>query len=118
LYLYAVSLLFAHPAGWLLINLLIPIKAMSEYIEMHKRILQYILKRDNAPLQAKTMTMFISLIDALNSRWTTLLKLVLLHLTIMTFHMNNTGIVLFLLYASVFVQKMVKFNYFMKTQKI
>jgi hypothetical protein len=47
------TLLFNHPAGWLMMNLLIPMKAMSEYADIHKCMLQYVLKRDSGKLDAK-----------------------------------------------------------------
>ena len=63
--MYIGSLLFAHPAGWLLINLLVPMKAMSEYCDMHEKILKYVLKRDDKPMEERYEQMFNSLMKAL-----------------------------------------------------
>jgi hypothetical protein len=51
-------LLFDHPAGWLLINIIVPMKAMSEYAHIHEKILKYVLKRDDKPLEEKYEKMF------------------------------------------------------------
>lgn len=47
LFLYVFYLLFNNPAGWLMINLIMPLKAMSEYTDIHTKMLRYVLKRDD-----------------------------------------------------------------------
>ena len=58
LYLYVFYLLFNNPAGWLLINLLMPMKAMSEYTQIHTKMLKYVLRRDDKPLEPKYEKLF------------------------------------------------------------
>ena len=43
---YVFFLMFNHPAGWFLMNLLIPLKAHYEYSEIHGSILKYVLHQD------------------------------------------------------------------------
>jgi len=51
--LYTMYLLFTHPAGWLVINFIVPMKALSEYSEIHEKILKYIMTRDEETLETK-----------------------------------------------------------------
>ena len=92
-------------------------KAMSEYIDIHKKILKYILKRDEQPLEEKYEKMFNGLMETLVRRKRTLLSIFLFHLAIMTQRHSNIIIATFLLYSSVFVQKMYRFHDFMTTQR-
>lgn len=47
LYVYVLYLLYSHPAGWLMINMVASMKAMAEYAEIHEKILKYVLTRDD-----------------------------------------------------------------------
>jgi hypothetical protein len=49
--MYVFWLLFMHPFGWLIINTIIPLKAMSEYAQVHEKMLKYVLKRDENELK-------------------------------------------------------------------
>lgn len=113
MYLYIFYLLFNNPAGWLIINLLMPMKAMSEYTEIHRKMLRYVLRRDDKPLEVKYEQLFNNLIYALNNKYHTLFALFLFHLALMTFSTGNIGFVLITLYVGVFIQKLTKFHYFM-----
>jgi len=113
IFVYVFYLLFNNPAGWLMINLLVPIKAMSEYTEIHTRMLKYVLKRDDKPIEPKYEKLFQNLIVALNGKGQSQFALILFHLALMTFSAGNIGFVLVTLYVGVFVQKLTKFHYFM-----
>jgi hypothetical protein len=45
--MYSFYCIFKLPFGWFLINILIPIKALLEYGNIHEKILNYVLKRNN-----------------------------------------------------------------------
>ena len=96
-----------------MINILVPMKAMSEYADIHEKILKYVLKRDDKPLEEKYEKMFNSLIRALNVREYTLGSVLLFHVAIMSFRPGNVGFVLFTLYAAIFIWKFTQYHYFM-----
>lgn len=41
--IYLFFLLFNHPAGWLTLNMVLPLKAHYEYAQIHQHILNYVL---------------------------------------------------------------------------
>jgi hypothetical protein len=88
-------------------------KAMSEYCDIHEKIIKYVLKRDDKPMEERYEQMFTSLMKALILRPQTIFTVFMFHLSIMSFSSGNIGFVLVILYVSVFVQKMSRFHSFM-----
>ena len=44
--IYALFCLSKHPGGWLIINFIVPMKGLSEYADIHEKILKYVMTRD------------------------------------------------------------------------
>ena len=109
---YVFFLLFNHPAGWLLLNILIPLKAHYEYTQIHENILYYVLnqneKRDN-----KSHMFLEKLVKSINNGYITLGMQILIHLSIMTLSTATIGFFLVSLYVIIFIIKLTRFHNFM-----
>ena len=112
LYLYVFYLLYTQPAGWLLINILVPMKALAEYASIHEKILIYILKRDE-PLDAKYQRLFLSLIANLSNKLITLGMMCTFHAAIMSASTHTIGFTLVFLAVMTFIIKLTRFHFFM-----
>lgn len=116
-YMYSFWVMFNHPAGWLAINMLVPMKAIYEYSHVHKNILNFILNSDQKVNKSdndkKKRALLQQLIEYISNSPTTMMMMVLFHLSVMSFSANTIGFVLVFLYVFIILMTLHKFNKFM-----
>jgi CDP-diglyceride synthetase len=108
---YVFALLFSHPLGWFLMNLLAPIKALTEYAQVHEQILRYVLTHESS--NAAQTKQFESLLRSLNNIWLTIPMMVSFHLAILCFSTKKVGFYLVALYVVTFIIKLTRFHFYM-----
>lgn len=112
--LYAMFLLFKHPGGWLIINFVVPLKALAEYASIHEKILKYIMTRDEMNDETrKFQALYYELIENLSNKFITLVMMIMFHLAMCICSTHTVGFVLVLLYVSGCVIKLVRYHLFM-----
>ena len=120
-YIYSFWVLFNHPAGWLAMNMLIPLKAIYEYPFVHKNILNFILNSDQKVNKSdndkKKRALLQELIEYISKSPTTMMMMILFHLSVMSFSANSVGFVLVLLYVFIILMTLHKFNQFMNNPR-
>ena len=110
--------LFNTPIGWLLINIVFPLKVMDEFSQIHDRILVYILQDDeDDPCENKNERYEPHLADVLikhlNNRRITFAVFIAFHISMMACTSRVIGLILVLINIGSFIAKISRFHHFM-----
>lgn len=115
--IYVFYLLFKQPVGWLLINLIVPIKAIQEYSQIHMHIMKYVLhEREPDPKKSQHHLLFDQLMAKLNSTFISTAMLITFHLSLLLLQSTKVILYLVILYVLIFIIKMGLFHNFMMNQ--
>lgn len=103
-------ILWRHPLGWFMMNILLTIGGLYEYSDLQQNIVRDIF----ASRSSKYRPLHEALIFNLNDKWVSQVIMLLYHTVVLTLPSQYIGVAMLMLFVMAIYHKIFSFNKFMR----